>query len=247
MPVDAARCRIVRERISPPSYPLSPPQPPSTLSLWMCGSFYRAPPPSSSSPPPPPTPPPSTLLRFLPPPSSPPSFAPPLPFLAGGTWLPGRRSVRPHPRSRNNPARPPLSRTPFLSSSSSSTLLSSLLRCQSPRCILNQSLGGNAITRHHDASTIFYFKLLYVLVPPPCLSPVPRFSSTARSTLAAPPSRYVSARHTTGFAALLFCLGSSRALSLVPPPAPPPFLRAVLPPSGLPPPPSTGLVTRLFY
>jgi len=36
------------------------------------------------------------------------------------------------------------------------------------RCILNQSLGGNAITRHHDASTIFYFKLLYVLVPPPC-------------------------------------------------------------------------------
>lgn len=37
-----------------------------------------------------------------------------------------------------------------------------------PRCILNQSLGGNAITRHHDASTIFYFKLLYVLVPPPC-------------------------------------------------------------------------------
>jgi len=36
------------------------------------------------------------------------------------------------------------------------------------RCILNQSLGGNAITRHHDASTIFYFKLLYVLVPSPC-------------------------------------------------------------------------------
>lgn len=82
-----------------------------------------------------------------------------------------------------------------------------------PRCILNQSLGGNAITRHHDASTIFYFKLLYVLVPPPCLSPVPRFSSTARSTLP-PPPRYVSARHTAGFPALLFCLGSSRALSL---------------------------------
>lgn len=36
-----------------------------------------------------------------------------------------------------------------------------------PRCILNQSPGGNAITRHHDASTIFYFKLLYVLVLPP--------------------------------------------------------------------------------
>lgn len=45
-----------------------------------------------------------------------------------------------------------------------------------PRCILNQSLGGNAITRHHDASTIFYFKLLYVLVPPPCLSPIPLVS-----------------------------------------------------------------------
>lgn len=39
-----------------------------------------------------------------------------------------------------------------------------------PRCILNQSPGGNAITRHHDASTIFYFKLLYVLVPHPWLS-----------------------------------------------------------------------------
>lgn len=115
---------------------------------------------------------------------------------------------------------------------SSSSLLSPSAGASPPRCILNQSLGGNAITRHHDASTIFYFKLLYVLVPPPCLSPAPRFSSTARSTLP-PPSRYVSARHTAGFAALLFCLGSSRALSLAPP-----FLRAVLPPTTLPPPPT---------
>lgn len=57
--------------------------------------------PSPSSPPP--TPPPSTLLRF----SSVPRRHPPPrclpPFLAGGTWLPGRRSVRPHPRYRANP------------------------------------------------------------------------------------------------------------------------------------------------
>lgn len=40
-----------------------------------------------------------------------------------------------------------------------------------PGCILNQSLGGNAITKHHDASTIFYFKLLYVLVSLPLAQP----------------------------------------------------------------------------
>lgn len=185
----------------------------------------------------------SSFSSFLPLPSlsSPPSSASPLPFLAGGTWLPGRRSVRPHPRSRSNPARPPLSRTHF-SSSFFSSLLSSLLRCQSPspslspRCILNQSLGGNAITRHHDASTIFYFKLLYVLVPPPCLSPVPRFSSTARSTLAATLPRYVSARHTVSaswrcfsvsdplapsFWPLLSSAPSFRPPGLLPPPSPP--------------------------
>lgn len=180
------------------------------------------------------------FVFFLPRPSSPPSPVSPS--------VPRRRNMA--PRQEIRPSTPSLSQQPRAAPlfpghfPSSSSLLSSLLRCQSPpppRCILNQSLGGNAITRHHDASTIFYFKLLYVLVPPPCLSPVPRFSSTARSTLP-PPPRYVSARHTAGFAALLFCLGSSRALSLAPP-----FLRSVLPPTRLPPPPSTGLVTRLFY
>lgn len=57
-----------------------------------------------------------------------------------------------------------------------------------PRCILNQSPGGNAITRHHDASTIFYFKLLYVLVLPPSLLLVAvRLASSAVGS-AAPPT-----------------------------------------------------------
>lgn len=182
------------------------------VDVWKLLLQHRwAPLPSSSSPPPPPTPPPSTLLRFLPPPSSsPPSSVSPS--------VPRRRNMA--PRQEIRPSTPSLSQQPraaplFPGHFPSSSLASFLPPPVPvpPRCILNQSLGGNAITRHHDASTIFYFKLLYVLVPPPCLSPVPRFSSTARSTLP-PPRRYVSARHTTGFAALLFCLGSSRALSL---------------------------------
>lgn len=87
--------------------------------------------------------------RFLRYPRCPPLPHPPPPPLAPDTFLP------PWPRAPFYPADPSLPAPLF-------------------RCILNQSLGGNAITRHHDASTIFYFKLLYVLVPPPCFPLFPR-------------------------------------------------------------------------
>lgn len=127
-------------------------------------------------------------------------------------------------------------------------------RRQSPRCILNQSLGGNAITRHHDASTIFYFKLLYVLVPPAVsLSSPPRRLSflvdgTQPSSSRCLPLRYVNARHTPGFAGVALL---SRILSRPLPPSAHSSRRRST--AAIPPPPSLlllpqhGLVTRLFY
>lgn len=217
------------------------------------------------------TPPSTALLRSLPPPPSFLSSPVPTPlFLAGGTWLPGRRSVRPHPRSRATPAarflqHPPSPRAPPLPTLLDTSLPSSILSLPSslpvpvspplPRCILNQSLGGNAITRHHDASTIFYFKLLYVLVPPPCFLPAdPSFVITPRRhqglrlfTPAPPTPRQPLLRQCPShprFAALLFCLGSSCVLCCTIT-----FLLSRPRSSGLshPLPPQHKLVTRLFY
>lgn len=185
MPVDVACCRIACERISP-LHGHPPPLLPQSF-LWMCKflqrrwytttiiiiaataaaaaatTFYS-----------------SSFSSFLTRPHSSPLRPPP--FLAGGTWLPGRRSV--HTLVLEQPPRPvfsdnlpcptpvrhfPSPFAPFFPPGSSPL--------PAARCILNQSLGGNAITRHHDASTIFYFKLLYVLVSPPYTPP--RFSSAA--------------------------------------------------------------------
>lgn len=55
---------------------------------------------------------------------------------------------------------------------------------RSPSLHFKSKPGGNAITKHHDASTIFYFKLLYVLVPL-ILSP-----SRFASVLVAPATSY---------------------------------------------------------
>lgn len=186
MPVDAACCRIVRERISPPSFPLSPPQPPSHLPCGCveasngigghhhhhhrrrrhrCRRRHHL----------------LLFFVFFLLSSSPPfSVSPSVPRRRN---MAPRQEIRPStPSPSQQPRTAPLFPLPpprfFPPSSGAGS--------PSPRCILNQSLGGNAITRHHDASTIFYFKLLYVLVPPPCLSPVPRFSSTARTV----PSRH---------------------------------------------------------
>lgn len=187
MPVDAARCRIVRERISPPSLPLSPPRLPSIhlANVWRLPRHRWAPPPppSSSSPLPPPTLPP-TLLRFLPLP--PPSSATLLcvPFRSSqeehGSQAgdPSVHTLALATTPRHSPPLAPLSLSLYFPDTSLPLprFFPPSPGASPPRCILNQSLGGNAITRHHDASTIFYFKLLYVLVPPPCLSPIPLVS-----------------------------------------------------------------------
>lgn len=113
-----------------------------------------------------------------------------------------------------------------------------------PRCILNQSLGGNAITRHHDASTIFYFKLLYVLVPLPCSTTSPArptplgFSSSTARSVVPPGSPLVTAlsRALRQCPPTVFlprvsqrCSSLSRVLSHVLPWPPPPSSRRPLP------------------
>jgi len=176
LPVDVACCRIVRERISPP--PLSFPRCSENLSRGRT-SFCNVggtPPLSSSLPPPPP-----------PPPLPPPPLSTLLPSLPSSPLVrallhsdPLRSSQEEHGSQAGDPSTPSFSSNPRGSYSPASFPARHFPSPFAPffppassslpaaRCILNQSLGGNAITRHHDASTIFYFKLLYVLVPPPC-------------------------------------------------------------------------------